>query len=95
MDKLSELLKNQEIYNKLIKTSEGENLAIRITNLNRELELLPDIERVKFQSEFGDLFNKTLTRILKIQDEHKIKDMDAYDISWIIGGLVFTVIRKI
>lgn len=58
-------LKDSAIFNDLIKTDVGKNIAARIIKLSNDIDLLPDIQKEKFATEFGGKFVSILKRTEK------------------------------
>lgn len=58
-------LKDSAIFNDLIKTDVGKNIAARIIKLSNDIDLLPDIQKEKFASELGGKFVSILKRTEK------------------------------
>ena len=90
-NKLSEFLKNPTILNELMKSNEGKNIAARIMSLKNELNILPVLEKLKFEDEFGHEFVKTLERFARIRDESEVYvDYSCY----IFYAVIFVIVCK-
>lgn len=91
-NKLSEFLKNPAILNELMKSNEGKNIAARIISLKSELNMLPLLEKLKFEDEFAHEFAETLERFERTGDQSEAHvDYSCY----IFYVVIFVILCKL
>lgn len=75
MENSLKVLQDPSIISELMKTDEGKSIVEKMLKLNKQLENLPDTDKIKFHEELGEKIVKTLGILSK---EDKGVSLDIY-----------------
>lgn len=89
---LGKLLKDPAVLSELMKSTEGEKIAAKIKSLYSDVDLLPEMEKVKFQEEFSHHFDKTLDSLLKANHE-TTRDVHNGYFCWLICAIILVACK--
>lgn len=69
MENPLKVLKNSAVVAKLVKTPEGQNLLTRLLDLIDDVDVLQDVQRRRFNNEFGNKIEDSLSRLAASPNE--------------------------
>lgn len=76
MESLLKNLKDSSASEELLKNSEGKKIARKMLSLSELLEALPEDDKHKFNSQFGDIFKTTLNGLT----HEKVPQYSSYEL---------------
>lgn len=91
---LKKFLRNSTVLNELIKSDEGANIVSKLISLNNDIEMLPEMKKLEFQSEFLRQFDEALNRFHTNTNNRDTTGFPQEYCTWIILCVIFAAVCK-